>query len=366
MKFYKSLIAGPIGVLLLAACAKEQPAGPPSGPMPFPVTELVPQKVTVSDEYTAKLEGRQNVEIRPKVSGFISQTFVDEGQYVRKGQVLFQLETNTMNQEAAAAKANVTAAKVEVQRLEPLVSRGIISNVQLETAKARLAQAERSYGSVAANISYARITSPVDGFIGSLPYKTGSLVGPTNPEPMTTVSDTRSMRAYFTLNERQMIAFSKNIEGGTLAEKIKNAPQVELILADGSTYAHKGQIATINGQIDNATGGTRFRADFPNPEAILRSGGTASVVIPNIIEQALAVPQNAVIDMQGKQIAYVVDQKNKVSARNITTNGVAGKQFIVEGGLKAGERIVVEGVSKLREGMEIIPEDPAKEQPANQ
>lgn len=365
MKFSRTLLTGIFGALLLASCGKEQPVGPPSGPMPFPVAQLEMQQVTTSELYTAKLEGRQNVEIRPKVSGFISQTFVDEGQQVRKGQVLFQLETNTMNQEAAAAKANVTAAKVEVQRLEPLVARGIISSVQLETAKARLAQAERSYGSVAANISYARITSPVDGFVGSLPYKTGSLVGPTNPDPLTTVSDTRSMRAYFTLNERQMIAFSKNIEGSTLAEKIKNTPAVHLVLADGSQYAHQGEIATINGQVDPSTGGTRFRADFPNPEAILRSGGTASVMIPNTIDSTMAVPQNAVMDMQGKHVVYVVDSKNVVSARNISTDGVSGTLFIVRSGLKPGERIVVQGVSKLRDGMEIVPESPAKEAAAN-
>lgn len=344
-------------VVLLASCGKkEEQAQQAAGPMPFPVETVSRQDATVFQEYTANLEGRQNVEIRSKVNGFIQKIFVDEGQQVRKGQILFKIETNTLNQDAAAAKANVNAAQVEVDRLKPLVERKIISEVQLETAKAKLAQAKSAYGSIAANIGYGTITSPVDGFIGSLPYKAGALVSTTSELPLTTVSDTRVMRAYFSLNEKQMIDFAKTFKGGTLADKIKNIPQVTLLLADNSEYDVKGKIETINGQADPETGTTQFRAEFNNPEAVLRSGGTGIVRIPVVTQNAILVPQNAVLDMQGKQTIYVVGEANKVKSRIITTAGTSGLNFIVSDGLKEGEIIVVEGASKMKDDLQIVPQ----------
>ncbi len=346
-----------IASVLLASCGKkEEQAQQPQGPMPFPVEKVAKQDATVYQEYTANLEGRQNVEIRAKVNGFIQKIYVDEGQQVRKGQLLFKIETNTLNQDAAAAKANVNAAQVEVDRLKPLVDRNIISPVQLETAKAKLAQAKSAYGSVAANIGYGTIVSPVDGFIGSLPFKEGALVGTTTTEPLTTVSDTRVMRAYFSLNEKQMIDFAKTFKGESLAAKLKNVPQVSLLLADNSEYDVKGKIETVNGQADPETGTTQFRAEFANPQAILRSGGTGIVRIPVEVKSAILVPQNAVLDMQGKQMVYVVGEGNKVKSKIITTNGVSGLNFIVVGGLEEGETIVIEGASKMKDDMQIAPQ----------
>ncbi len=345
-------------LFLLASCGKkqEQQAPPPPKPMPFPVQVITAADATVYQEYTANLEGRQNVEIRAKVNGYIQKTYVDEGQQVHKGQLLFKLETQTLNQDAAAAKANVSAAQVEVDRLKPLVDRGIISNVQLETAKAKLAQAKSAYGSVAANIGYGTITSPVDGFVGSLPFKTGSLVGTTSEMPLTTVSDTRSMRAYFTLNEKQMIDFARNFKGGTLAEKITNVPSVTLLLADNSEYDQKGKLETVNGQVDPQTGTSQFRAEFPNPEAVLRSGGTGVVRIPVVRKNVMLVPQNAIFETQGNQMLFVVGQDNKVQTKTVKTNGTSGLNFIVTEGLENGESVVIEGTSKLKDGMEIIPQ----------
>lgn len=359
-----SLFSFIIASIFVASCGKkEEQAQQPQGPMPFPVETVTRQDAVVFQEYTANLEGRQNVEIRPKVNGFIQKIYVDEGQQVRKGQVLFKLETNTLNQDAAAAKAAVNAAQVEVDRLKPLVERNIISEVQLETAKAKLAQARSAYGSVAANIGYGTIVSPVNGFVGSLPFKEGALVSMTSEQPLTTVSDTRVMRAYFSLNEKQMIDFAKTFKGESLAAKIKNIPAVSLLLADNSEYDVKGKIETINGQADPETGTTQFRAEFNNPQAILRSGGTGIVRIPIENKNAILVPQNAVIDMQGKQIVYVVGQENKVKSRIITTSGTSGLNFIVSDGLKEGETIVVEGASKMKDDMPITPQPRGTEKP---
>ncbi|TDE05567.1 efflux RND transporter periplasmic adaptor subunit [Flavobacterium hiemivividum] len=343
-------------VLLLSSCGKKEQQAAVQGPAPFPVQEIITQDATVYQEFTANLEGQQNVEIRPKVSGFIQKVYVDEGQVVRKGQILFKLETQTLNQDASAAKAMVSAAQVEVDRLKPLVERSIISNVQLATAKAKLAQAKSAYGSIAANIGYGTIYSPVNGVIGSLPFKEGSLVNPTSEMPLTTVSDTKIVRAYFSMNEKQVLYFNKTFKGATTAEKLKSAPEVSLILVDNSEYDQKGKIATINGLVNATTGTTEFRAEFKNPEGILRSGSSGVVRLPIVQSNVILLPQNAVFEVQGKQMVYAVDKSNKVKSRIIETNGTSDLNYIVTSGLAEGDVVVVEGASKLKEDMEIVPQ----------
>ncbi len=357
----RTLVGALASVLLVVACGKKQEQAPQTGPMPFPVQTITQQDAVTHEEYTANLEGQQNVEIRPKVSGFIQKIYVDEGQEVKKGQLLFKLETQTLNQDAAAAKANVTAAQVEVDRLKPLVDRKIISSVQLETAKAKLAQAKASYSSVAANIGYATITSPVNGVIGGLPYREGSLVSSAMEMPLTTVSDSRVMRAYFTMNEKQMLDFTRMFEGKTLNEKLKKTEDVSLLLVDGSEYEEKGRLEAVNGLVNPTTGTTEFRAEFPNPQSILRSGSSGIVRLPIERKNAILVPQNAVMDMQGKQVVYVVGKDNTVKSAIIKTSTTAGLNFIVEEGLQPGDVVVIEGASKLKDGQQIVPQ-PIKEE----
>ena len=343
-------------MLIFASCKKKEEQAPPQGPAPFPVKTVTTQNATVYQEYTANLEGQQNVEIRPKVNGFIQKIYVDEGQVVKKGQLLFKLETQTLNQDASAAKAAVQAAQVEVDRLKPLVDRKIISVVQLETAKAKLAQAKSTYGSIVANIGYATIYSPVNGVIGGLPFREGSLVSATNEMPLTTVSDTKIVRAYFSMNEKQLLFFNKTFKGATTAEKLKSAPLVSLILVDNSEYDQKGKIATMNGLVNAATGTTQFRAEFINPEGILRSGSTGIIRLPIEEKNIILVPQNAVFEIQGKQTIYVVEKNNKVKSRIIETNGTSDLNYIVSSGLKDGEVVVIEGASKLKDDLEIVPQ----------
>ncbi len=345
-----------IALTLLSCGKKEEQQMAPQGPAPFPVETVMKQDATIYQEYTANLEGQQNVEIRPKVNGFIQKIYVDEGQMVKKGQLLFKLETQTLNQDASASKAMVQAAQVEVDRLKPLVDRNIISNVQLETAKAKLAQAKSAYGSIAANIGFGTITSPVNGVVGSLPYREGSLVSATNEMPLTTVSDSKVMRAYFTLNETQLLSFNKTFKGASTVEKLKNVPDVSLLLIDGSEYNQKGKIVTINGLVNPQTGTTEFRAEFKNPEGLLRSGSTGTIRLPIEQKGVIVVPQNAVFEVQGKQLIYVVGEGNKVKSKIITTNGTSGMNFIVTDGLVAGDMVVIEGASKLKDDMAIVPQ----------
>lgn len=347
--------------IIIAACGKKEEQAPQMGPMPFPVQTLAKQDAVIYEEYTTNLEGQQNVEIRPKVNGFIQKIYIDEGQVVKKGQILFKLETETLNEDASAAKANVTAAQVEVDRLKPLVERKIISNVLLETAKAKLAQSKSAYGSIAANIGFGTIVSPVNGVIGSLPYREGSLVSATSQMPLTTVSDSRIIRAYFSMNEKQVLNFNRTFEGETMAAKLKNTPPVSLLLVDGSEYEHKGKLETVNGLVNATTGTTQFRADFPNPQAILRSGSSGILRLPVEYKNVIVVPQNAVFDVQGKQTIYVVEKDNTVKSRIIKTSTTSGLNFIVSEGLTEGDVVVVEGASKLREGQQIVPEEAQKQ-----
>ncbi len=352
-----------IALLVLSSCGDKKPQQQAMGPMPFPVQKIVKQDATVYQEYSANLEGQQNVEIRPKVNGFIEKIYVDEGQVVKKGQLLFKLETQVLSQDASASKAAVSAAQVEVDRLIPLVERKIVSNVLLETAKAKLAQAKSSYNSINANINFGTITSPVDGVVGSLPYKVGSLVSSTTVDPLTTVSDTRVMRAYFSMNEKQFLNFNRTFKGATLADKIKSLPEVELILVDNSVYDQKGKIETINGLVNARTGSTQFRAQFPNPQSLLRSGSSGIIRLPIEQKGVMLVPQNAIYEVQGKQMLYVVEKDNKVKSKVVQTNGTSELNFIVTGGLEEGEVVVVEGASKLADGQEIVPQDGTQKDP---
>ncbi|MFZ2430066.1 MAG: efflux RND transporter periplasmic adaptor subunit [Lutibacter sp.] len=342
-------------VVIFVGCKNEQPQKQATGPMPFKVQTVKKQDVVVYQQFSANLEGQQNVEIRPKVTGFIQKIYIDEGQIVKKGQLLFKLETASLSQDASAEKAKVNAAQVEVDRLIPLVERNIISSVQLETAKANLAQAKSNYNSIVANINYANITSPVNGVVGSLPFKEGSLVSGTMAEPLTTVSDTKNMRAYFSMNEKELLDFSRTFKGNTMQEKINNIAEVSLILVDNSKYEYPGKIETINGLINKRTGSTEFRAAFQNPEGILRSGGSGIVQIPFTEKNIILVPQVAVFEVQGKKIVYLVGKDKKVESRVIDTKGTMDLDFIVSSGIEEGDLLVVEGVSKLTEGQEIIP-----------
>ncbi|GGK40207.1 MULTISPECIES: efflux RND transporter periplasmic adaptor subunit [Flavobacteriaceae] len=354
-KIFKYTIAT-LSVVFFISCKDNKPQQQQArGPIPFAVKAVEIEDAVVNQEYSVNLEGQQNVEIRPKVNGFIQKIYVDEGQLVKKGQLLFKLETQSLSQDAAAAKARINVAQVEVDRLIPLVERNIISKVQLETAKANLTQAKSNYSSIIATINYATITSPVNGVIGGLPYREGSLVGSTIAAPLTTVSDTKKVRAYFSMNEKELLNFSRTFTGQTMQEKINKIPEVSLVLIDDSNYQHKGKIETISGLINQRTGSTECRAIFSNPEGVLRSGGSGTIKIPFIEKNIILIPQIAVFEIQGKYHVYVVGDNNKVSSRVVEVKGTSELNYIVSSGLKEGELVVIEGVSKLAQGQEISP-----------
>lgn len=355
-----SIIGILCAAILLSSCfgSSEKPAEGPTAPPPpsLKVAKLAKQDLTIYNEFSTTLEGKQNVEIWPKVSGFVQEVYVEEGQKIKKGQLLFKLETQTLNQDANAAKASVNVAQVEVDKLKPLVDKNIISPVQLETAKAQLAQAQANYHSVTSNIGYSRITSPVDGYIGEIPFKIGALVSSAMTKPLTTVSDISEVRAYFSMNEKELLKLKESLpKNNNNVLDLEKAPEVTLIMINGEDYAEPGKIAMINTIINSTTGSVTARADFDNKNNLLSSGSTGKIKIPTIYSGAYEIPQTATIDLQGKKLVYVLKNDNTVTTMPLDIITTTQKGFVVENGIEDGTTIVVEGVSKLKDGMTINP-----------
>lgn len=348
--------------LLLLSCGGDKKgqqgpgAGSPQGPMPLPVVDIPSRTVTGFTTYPVSIQGIVNSDVRAKVSGYITDVLVDEGEKVSKGQLLFKLETQSLSQDANAAKANVNAAQVGVDQLKPLVEQNIISEVQLQTAKAKLAQAKANYKSITANIGYANIVSPINGYVGAIPYRRGSLISAADPKPLTTVSDTDKVYAYFAMNETDYLNFILTEEGKTLQEKIKNFPSVKLRLTNGEVYKEKGEIETVTGQVDPSTGTVSFRAGFPNPNRLLANGSSGTILIPKTYENVPLVPEVSTYERQGKVYVYKVQGDTLASPTVIKVKGKVKNLIIVESGVKTGDKIVAKGTSKLQGPTAIKPQ----------
>lgn len=339
------------------------------------VTTVQATSVSLSKGYSATLKGKQDVEIRPMVSGFITKLYVDEGATVRQGQALFAIDPVQYQAAANAAKAGVETAKamlntqeLTLENRKQLRAKNIISEYDLkmaqnqyDQAKAALQQAQSQLISAQKNLAYTTVTSPSNGVVGSVPYRVGSLVSPSVQTPLTTVSDISSLYAYFSMTERDLL---KRIQqGGSMQEILKNMPEVQLQLIDGSIYAEKGKVETISGVIDNSTGSVTLRALFPNPKNILRSGSTVQVVFPVSEENVFVIPQSATVEIQDKKFVFVVQADNTVKSTEITVNPVDdGKSYIVQTGLKNGDRVVLENVQNLKDGSAIKPITPAQKE----
>lgn len=326
--------------------------------MPAKTVKIPTGNYTTFNTYSTSIEGIINSEARPKVSGYITKVLVDEGQKVKKGQLLFKLETASLSEDAEAAKANVNAAQVQVNQLKPLVKKDIVSQSQLETAKAKLKQAQSNYHSILANINYSNIKSPVDGYVGAIRLRRGNLVSPSDPEPLTTVSDISKVYAYFSMNEKEYLNFLRTAKGKTKEEKIENMPKLTLILANGQEYRHKGTIQTINSQIDKHTGTVSFRAIFDNPELILTNGSSGEIKVPKAYKDILVVPQKSTFEQQGRTYVMKVEKTDSsviAVTQSIQIKDAKGNIYLVESGLKKGEEIVAEGAASLRSGTPIKP-----------
>lgn len=336
----------------------------------YPVLNIVPQTTTLFTDYPATIEGQQNIEIRPKIDGYVEKMFVDEGATVKKGQPLFRISAPQYEQNVRTAmadikiaKADVNAAEMNVNKVRPLVDKNIISKYELESAEytlqakqAALAQANATLANAKTNQGYTLITSPANGVVGTIPYKIGSLVSSNTTEPLTTVSNIGKIYAYFSVNEKQALDFSKNTKGATTEARLASLPPVSLVLSDGSVFAQKGRLETASGMINTQTGSVSVRATFPNPGNIIRSGSSGAVRIPSPVDSAILIPQKSTYEIQGKKFVYFVSDSGTVQSREIKImNNSGGQFFVVKEGLKPGDKIVLEGVATLREGAAIKP-----------
>ncbi len=341
-------------VLALFSCEEKETQQQAPPVIPYPVVTVAKQDVTTHENFPASIEGKVNSEVRPKISGYIKEVLVQEGQRVKQGQLLFKLETQSLSQDAQAAKANVNAAQVEVNKLKPLVEKNIISSVQLETANAKLLQAQSAYNSIGANIDYANVKSPVDGVVGSINFRKGALVSAQDPMPLTNVSSIETVYAYFSMNEKAFISFMNEAKGETSEEKLKLFPEVKLKLANGDLYEKTGKIETITGDINTQTGTITFRAQFNNKAGLLRNGSSGTVLIPKTYTNVMVIPSESTYERQGKTFVYKVLNDSLVD-KPVTVLKSSGRIYIIQEGIEVGETILAKGLNKVSSGSKIKP-----------
>lgn len=357
--------------LILSGCSKKNAM--PSAGNDYAVMTVKTSEAELNTSYPAVIKGQQDIEIRSKVSGHITRLLVDEGAFVRAGQPLFEIDRTQYQAavKAAEAQINVTKSSIATQELtvankKMLYEKGIISKYDydmavnsLEGLKAQLAAAQAQLTNAKDQLSFCTISSPSEGVVGEIPFRVGSLVSASTTQPLTTVSNISKMYVYFSMTEKQLLGLTR--EKGGIKEAIAQMPAVKLILADGKEFGQTGDISAISGVIDRNTGSVQMRATFDNAGLLLRSGGTGSILIPTHEKNAIIIPQKATYEIQDKKFVYVVGTDNKVKNTEITVLPQNdGKDYLVTSGVKAGDRIVIEGVSKLKNDMEITPISPEK------
>ena len=340
---------------------------PQFGDNEFPVVTVGTSSADMQSTYPATIKGVQDVEIRPKASGFIMQINVKEGQTVGAGQVLFVIDNETAQQQVRQAQAAVNTAqqqcntaKLTYENSQKLHESRVIGDFELQTsqnsyevAQAQLAQAQAALASAKEQLSYCYVKSPAAGVVGTLPFKKGALVSSSNV--LTTVSNNSSMEVYFSVTEKAAMQLQ--------AAGLQSLPSVKLLLADGSTYGHEGKVTKMSGVIDQATGSVQLIALFQNPQRILKSGGAGTIVIPRQATDAIIIPQSCVSEVQNKKFIYLLGSDNKVKYSEIKVDAQNdGMNYIVTDGLKTGDKYVTNGVTKLTDGMEIKPITPERYQ----
>ncbi len=367
-----------LSAALLTACGSKSSQMPEAN-KDFAVETVKTTEADLKTSYPATIKGMQDIEIRPKVSGYLTKLLVDEGATVRKGQPLFLIDSeqyqaavNSAKAQVRVCKANIATQKLTVENKQALFDQKIISSYDLQMAKntlesyeAQLAAAQASLQSAQDNLRWCTVTSPSDGVVGMIPYRVGSLVSASSAQPLTTVSNISQMYVYFSMTEKQLLGLTR--EQGGLSAAISKMPAVSLVLSDGTEYSQSGVVSTVSGVIDSNTGSVQMRATFDNAGHVLRSGGTGSILIPIHQKDAIMIPQKATYEIQNKKFVYVVGADNKVQSREIEVlvqND--GQNYVVSNGLKVGERIVIDGVNRLKNDMQINPITPAQAKAAEQ
>lgn len=361
----RNLLLGIVGLVVfaLAGCSKKDKKNiePIST---YPVVQLTVIDTTLEKEYVAQIQSVKNVEIRSQANGFIKKIFVDEGQFVKEGQLLFQLNAERYQNEVekstavvGSAQAEMAAAEVEVRRVKILADKNVISKTELELAeakykiaRAKVAEARANQSNAQLMLSYAYVKAPFSGVINRIPLKLGSLVN--EGSLLTTISDVQSMYAYFNLSEREYLQYIDSKK----KDSAQHSNDVYLALADGKKFPLMGKIETMETEINSSTGSLAFRARFQNMDGMLKHGSTGKILLTTWTNDVVLIPQKSVFEIQDKNYVYVIDQNNKVSIKNIVPGARAGNAYLIKDGLTSGDRILYEGSQTVREGQIITPQ----------
>lgn len=349
-------------IVLLSSCSTKK-SDETKTPIEFPVIELKEIDTILEKEYVAQIQSAKNVEIRSQATGYIKKIFVDEGQFVSEGQVLFQLNAEKYKNEVeksialkGSAEAEMTAAEVEVRRVKILADKNVISKTELELAeakykiaKAKVAEAKVNQTNAELHLSFTYLKAPFSGVINRIPLKTGSLIN--EGTLLTTISDVNNMFAYFNLSEKEYLDFIDNKKKD--AERYSN--NVSLELANQKRFPLMGKIETMETEINTSTGSLAFRARFQNKDGLLKHGSSAKILLTTPTNNVLLVPQKSVFEIQDKNYVYIVNKNNIVSIKNIMPSTRAGNAYLIKTGLQAGDKILYEGNQTISEGQIIKP-----------
>ncbi len=332
----------------------------------FAVRTVGESSADMQTTYPATIKGIQDVEVHPKLSGYITNVYVHEGQHVRAGQVMFTIDSETYRAAVSQAQAalNTAIAQANTTKLtylnnKKLFAQHIIGQYELETAlnsyktaEAQVAQARASLASARETLAWCTVTAPASGAVGSLPFKKGALVSAQST--LTTVSDVSTVEVFFSMSEADILGMSKT--SGSVAGVIHEMPTVKLQMADGAVYNQPGRVVKMSGVIDATTGAYTLIAHFPNPQGLLKSGGAGQIIVPHVSNNIISIPQEATSQVQDKYFVYKVDKNNKVRYSEITVNPQNdGQNYVVTSGLNVGDRYVSKGISKLTDGEQIKP-----------
>lgn len=357
-----------LAMLVLTSCGTKQAPTASNGPSEYPVLKLKAEHLTTHITFPATIQGVQEIEIRPKIEGYIDKIYVAEGASVKKGQLLFHIfspsykdDVETAEATVKSAQADLATAKLNYAKVQPLVESDIVSKYESESVKltvdaqeASLTQAKASLATARTNLSYTDVRSPYDGVIGSIPYRVGALVSSSSTDALTTLAENNEMYAYFAMNEKDLMELARKLEGKTMQEKLTKIESARLILTDGSTYDVPGKLEMASSIVDSETGSVKMKAIFPNNEGLLWSGASATVSLQKSFDGALVIPQSATADLLNKVVVYTVDTNNKVKAKNIeVTPTDDGKSYIVLSGLSENDQVILEGFTGLADGTEI-------------
>jgi len=378
-----------IAILLAVAAACSKTAAKLESPPDVEVVQVQQKDIPIYGEWIGTLDGLVNADVKAQVTGYLLAQAYKEGSLVKEGQVLFEIDPRPFQAALGQAEGQLAQAKaqlanaeavqgrtqLDVDRYTPLVKEQAASQQDLDnaiqnnlaakatvaTAKAQIQAAEAAVQTARLNLEFTRLASPIDGIVGVAQLQVGALVSPSSP-PVTTVSTVDPIKVYFTVSEQEYLDWNRRFPTEASREAANRRVRLELILADGTTYPHEGTVSFADRQVSQSTGAIRIAGLFPNAGNILRPGGYGRVRAAVRVQQdALVVPQRAVSELQGGYQVAAVDDENKVSIRAVKVGDRVGSEWIIAGGLKRGERVVVEGVQKVRPGLRVNPKPFAEE-----